>query len=692
MNQSSPVRKRLAESRIGVLLAACLCLLWLVSMAVVDGHAASFYPVSWVLLGVVVLAVCAQLLGYKVVSLSWVGWFGLLVGGYFAVRCAYSPSVVDSWYESGLIFGAFVFYMAGVYAGQTPGYKLILWTLIVAVVANMGALWLMSNTDASIHLFGRPEYTPAGMNSRNVTLFFYKNFAGLMLALCGMMLVWLVIWYHIKGLRAVLPVFCGVAGVIASFFCNTRVVLLEIPLLCAIGSFLWIMLSLYRGKALNALQLMAGAGLFVLLSVFVVDCFMGQTMLDLAFGVDSHRRFMIWGEAWRIVGDAPIYGFGASAAQWLMAPLHHEWALPNYVHNEYLQAWVDYGMVGLGLMFLLLVALVVQGVRAMASDYVCDECKVKAAMALLGMVGIAAAAITDFVWHNFAIVVFTAFCCGILATPFRHAPLRVFDGRNWAPGSTRQAPPLRAQTGVGKVLILAGALSLGLLLAQLGLKLCHGWHAQWQYDKMVKQNATVDQRRAFLVETVAAYPDSRLADEYALMGGGNMYWPIYEQMLKVVLQNNPLQIFTAAMLADALGRQQKFYEAEQVFRRYYPGDGPDNRLLNTWAAHYANHLFAYGQQQMSANRREIALSMLMHADRITKSGTHPASCPGALYRPGTHCWVNGGSKHRRKFIENCRMDIVVLQSVGVQPDHSWKAPLSPGGKPALYSRYMHEDN
>ncbi|MBQ4634855.1 MAG: O-antigen ligase family protein [Akkermansia sp.] len=692
MNQSPPVRKRLAESRIGVLLAACLSLLWLVSMAVVDGHASSFYPVSWVLAGVVVLAVCAQLLGYKVVSLSWTGWFGLLVGGYFAVRCAHSPSLVDSWFESGLIFGAFVFYMAGLYAGQTRGFALILWTLALAVILNVAALWLMGTTDASVHLFGRPEYTLAGLNTRNVTLFVYKNFAGLMLALCGGMMIWLVIWCRIKGLRAVLLALCGVAGVVASFFCGTRVMLLEIPLLCAIGSFLWIFLTLYKGKSLNALQLMLGSGLLLLLAIFVVDCFLGQSMLEMAFGVDSHRRFMIWGEAWRIVGDAPPCGFGASSAQWLMAPLHDEWALPNYVHNDYLQAWVDYGIVGLALMFLLLVALIVQGVRAMASDYVSDECKVKAAMALLGLGGIAAAAVTDFVWHNFAIVTFAAFCCGILATPFRHAPLRLFDSRNWAPGSKPQVPPLRAQTGVGKVVLLMGALGLCLMLVQLGLNLRHGWNAQWQYDKMVKQNATVDQRRAFLVQTATHYPDSRMADEYALMGGGNMYWPAYEQMLKVVLEHNPLQIFTAAMLADVLGRQQKFHEAERVFRRYYPGDGPDNKLLNTWAAHYATHLFAYGQQLMSDNKREPALSMLMHADRITKAGSRPATFPGALYRPGAQCWVNGGTIHRRKFIENCRTDIVVLQSVGVQPDHSWKAPLEPGGKPALYSRYMHEDN
>ena len=135
-----------------------------------------------------------------------------------------------------------------------------------------------------------------------------------------------------------------------------------------------------------------------------------------------------------------------------------------------------------------------------------------------------------------------------------------------------------------------------------------------------------------------------------------------------------------------------FAEAEAVFRRYYPGDGQENTILNLWTVYYTTNLYAWAQQLISDEEPEKALSMMQYADTITKSGLHPATYPSQYYRAGTHCWVDGGSKHRRKFIQNCKMDRSVLEAIGVQPDHSWKAPMEPGGKSALYSRFVSMEN
>lgn len=691
MHNTTTHVKRLAESKVGTTLACILCLLWIVSMSVVDGHASSFYPIGWGLAVVVLVAFCAIAAGHKIVQISLTGWLGLGVGGYFLIRCLCSSSLVDSWYESGLLLGAFVFYIAGMYSAQAPGRRLLLGALVLCVLANVFAWWLMDNEVVSIRLLGRPEVSVVGGNSRNSTLFVYKNFSALMLSLAGMSLMWFVVWRAKVDARAAILFLIGAIGLACSFFCGSRVVWLMVPLLLFVGVFLWIMMTIYKKQSLNGVQLLSGSLLLLVLCGFIVDCCFSHRIFDFVFGVDSHLRFTIWAEAWRLVGDAPLTGYGAAAAQWLMSAMYPHLHLPNYVHNEYLQAWVDYGIIGAALLFLFVVMHLIHGLCALASEHVNEDRKIKVSLAFICLFGMAFTALTDFVWHSFSLVVASAFACGVLASPFPRVPWRLFDLRNWAPSSRPHARPLRAEIGVKKVLLLTTFIGAFLLIVRLSLALQPGWAAQWDYDALVAQKATTEQRRAFLADVVETYPDSRIGDHYALMGGGYMNWPVYEKMLRVILEHNPRQIFTAAMLADVLGRMQKFADAELIYRRYYPKDGPDNTPLNSWAVHYATNLFAWSQHLVSTDRRELAFSMMLAADDIMKSGPSPASFPNMHYRSGVHCWVDGGSAHRRSFIANCRADLELMKLIGVQPDHSWKAPLEPGGKPALYSRYTRDE-
>lgn len=692
MTPNVPVKKRLAESRVGGGIALLLCLLWLVSMSVVDGHASSIYPVGCGLVAVAVLTFVAIAAGYKVVRISATGWFGIAVGIYFLTRCWLSHSSVAVWYEGGLLLGGFAFYLFGIYAAQRSGGRLLSAALCAAVLLNVAALYLMRETDMSIRVLGRPEMSVCGANSRNSTLFVYKNFAGLVLSLSGVLLLWYAVWRGKWGWKTLLLITMGVAGTVASFFCFSRVPFLVLPVAGGVGAVLWIFLSLYRRKELNFVQMLLGGMIIVGLVLFVIDCIFSHRLIELLFGVDSHLRFAIWAEAWAVVGDAPLWGYGADAAQWFMSVAYDEWQLPNYVHNEFLQGWVDYGIIGAGLMFLFSVVHLVHGVWVLTSEHVSVQRKRVTSLALLCVVCMLAASLTDFIWHNFAIVAMTAFAFGITASPFARPALRLLDFRYWAPDSRSHVRALRAESGVMKLLVLSALVGAGVMVAGLCVKLYPAHKAQWSYDEMVQNGASNEQRRAFLCDVVKIYPDSQIADHYALMGGGNMFWPAYEQMLRLILADNPYQIFSASMLGDVLGRQQKFEEAEAVFRRYYPADGPDNTLLCGWTVYYTTNLYAWAQQCITNGCPEKALSMMQCADIIAKSGKRPNTYPGQLYRGGDHCWVDGGSKHRRKFIENCRTDRAVLESIGIQPDHSWRAPMEPGGKPALYSRYIRIEN
>lgn len=654
-------------------------------MSVVDGQASSFAPVGYALAAFALLLVVGLLVRLRVVRLSLTAWFGLAVGAYFLIRCMESPSLVDSWQEQGLILGAFVFYVTGVYYGRVSSNRGLAQILVLAVVGNILAWWLMNDTNANISVLGRPESTVIGPASRNVTLLVYKNFAGLMLCLCSALLTWYALWIK-KTAGGILCLLLGIGGIVISFYCQTRVVFLVSPLLLAIGSILWVLQTVFSDKRLSGVQCFVLVLVVLGLAVFVADCCLNQSLLNAIWGVDSHLRFYIWSAAWRVVGDVPLWGAGASAAQWLMLPGYNAWNLPNYVHNEYLECWVNYGIIGVLLMFSLLFIHIFHGVRAMASEHSSAPVKMKICLALLCVVSIAVAALTDFVWHNFSIVGATAFACGVLAAPFPRPQLRLFDFRNWAPEVRNRVQPLRAESVPGKLLLMAGALMIALLSYSQSQTLIKSYANQWKFSELVADGASPEKQREFLLSVVPDYPDSRIADYYALLGPGDLDWKRYEQALRTILHHNPRQQHTAAMLADVLGRLRCFHEAELVFRRYYTGDGLDNTLINAWAVQYATNLYAWGQQMLSEGKREIAYSMFIHAENIMKKGK--ASFPSFRYRSGPKSWIDGGSKQRKNFISFCRTDLTVLRAVGTEPDDSWKAPLEPGGKPALYLRYQ----
>lgn len=693
MNQSAAVKKRLVESPVGTVLAVMLGVLWLVSMAVVDGHALSFYPAGWGLLAIIGVYFVTQLMGYKVVRISCTAWTGLLAGGYFLLRCLYSPSTVATWHELGLIVGAFVFYMAGVYAAQQSDNKRIITLLVVAVLLNAAAYMLMQDPATSVRMLGRPETSLIGPNNRNVSLFVYKNFAGLSFAIFGMLLVWYAVWRHKFCAETVVCLVVGVGACLASFYCSTRIIWLGLPLMVAVGAGMWVFLSVYQKKPLNLYQLvlLIAGGIGIL--VFVADLFMGHEIVNKVFEVNSHTRFQIWSFAWLNVADAPLCGYGAAEAQWVFSPVYPCRCLPNYVHNEYLQVWMDYGIVGVGLMFLLIFGHLFHGVRAMASEHVDEAQKIKIAMAFLCVVAMAAAALTDFVWHNFALVSLTAFACGILATPFAQAPLRLFDFRYWAPGSGASVRRLRAQSGVFKVLMLALALGVGCCIAWLTRQVAPAWRAQWEYDAMCANGESPARQRAFLSECVACYPDHGLADQYLLLSvDGGIPWPEYEKMLRTVLEHTPRQIFIAALLADVLDRQQRFEESEGLFRQYYKADGQDNKELYYWTDVYVLHLFAWGDYLLRTGQPQRALSLFLYGEQLMKSGPIPWM---KEYNPERDKRLRLRYRvkiYRKAFVEHCLTELYILKSTGITPDHSWKKPLQSGGKPALYSRYMQSEN
>lgn len=678
---------RLTEKPIGRLLGVLLTLLWITGMSAIDSNPCTLSPFLWVLAGMALITAGGIACGLKIVKLPVTAWLSLAAALYYLWRASTGFSVIENLSDIGLILGAIAFYLAGLFTGQHNSSRGCTIVLSIAILLNLGAMWLMRQDTVNLHWLGRVNVSLTGENSRHVTLYVYKNFAGLMLSLCGSLLIWRAMLRGEKSLKAALPALIGLAGIAASFFCGTRVIWLVLPLALAAGWVLWIVMKLYTNRPLGWGMIGGGVVLLVAILISAYDFLFDNSLVKYFSGVESHTRFLIWECINRVLPEASLTGFGPGGSQWEIISFYPEWQQPNYAHNEYLQLWADYGLIGLGTAVALLLLHVIQGFRALASEHISAERRCKTALALLSLGLMSCAAVTDFVWHNFSLLSLTAFTCGTLASPFPQPPMSLFSRRNWAPECRPAAQPVKAQGRGGRVVVSVLLLALSTAFIKLSNILTPVWSSQWEFEQLVAQKAPVKTLRSYLLSILRTYPDTRIADYIITMAPTTEPdWNAYEQGLRYALAGNPRQLCTAAMLAQTLDRLGRHKEAEDVFRSYYPGDGPDNQCLTRWATLYASNLQRWGRMEMLAGNPGCALSLLQYAEQIAKvDGGFTYAAP---YRKGTRTWTEWGTEQRRQFIRSCKTDIDILQTINPPPDHSWQEPLKAGGKPALYKRYM----
>ncbi len=81
-------------------------------------------------------------------------------------------------------------------------------------------------------------------------------------------------------------------------------------------------------------------------------------------GTAAHRISM-WNDSIDMIRDEPVLGHGPGSFRWVY-PQYKTWTEDRwlrYAHNEYLHLWVEYGVVGVGLMALLFGTIIVRGLR-----------------------------------------------------------------------------------------------------------------------------------------------------------------------------------------------------------------------------------------------------------------------------------------------------------------------------------------
>ncbi len=676
---------RLSESKPGLLLGIILAIVWIASMSAADVNACTITPFLWVIMGVLLITVFCILKGYKTVQLPLLVWFSLLAGIYYLVRAFSGFSVTDNWLDIGLILCAFVFYLVGVFTGQQQSTRGCTIVLSAALLLNIIYFFVMQNDDISLHWLGRTDTSLLGPNTRNTTLFVYKNFAGLFLSLSGSLLIWRAIWIHERKTGDWFSILIGIAGIVISFYCSTRTPWFIMPLMLAGGWILWFTLCLFTEKKTGWFIIGGGILIFVAGVIAVYDFIFGNTVAAAILNIDSHLRYLMWENINNSAIDAPLWGYGPAGSVWTIVPTYNEWHLPNFAHNEYMQLWADYGIIGLALASVILILHIVKGFLCLAADGVSPGRRIKVALTLLCLAGLCGSAIADYTWHSHGLIIMTAFACGTLASPYSKRTSGLFARRNWAPGHSPSLRPLKAEGLCGRVIISALALALTTTMGKLSNTLAPTWLRQWQFDSMVSRQAPADEQRNFLADTITAYPHSRIADYYmALAPEVQPDWTAYEKLTRTVIDANPRQLFMVTLLAQILGKQERYRDAEELFRQYYPGDGPDNTRLSCWATFYAANLQKWAQQELNNNNNlGQALSMHNYATNITQGR---GFIPGALYRSGIKTWTQGGTPEQKAFQRACRSDLALLRAINPPQDHSWQLPLTPGGKPALYIR------
>lgn len=659
--------------------AFLLVVLWVAGMSVFDTNACSSFPLVAGLGAVAVLVLSGLSYGGKSVRLTWVNWLSFGVGGYFLARCLNSYAVVESWRESVLIIAGFVFYLAGIYAAQSRSLRFLGMVLLPALMLNMAAFFALRTGEIPIEWTGRPEWGFSGKNTMPTTLFMYKNFSGDFLCIGGLCAVGMAFWGKGGLVSKAAGVLVGGCAVVLSFCCGTRGVFVLLPVLAIVAWVLLFVNSLFSPGKKTVFLGVSGCALLVVLIIVAYEFLSSGEAYSRLMETDTHLRSMIWRGICDEAPNAPLWGYGVSASHWGILTHFNEWATPNYAHNEYLQVWMDYGLLGACGMLGLIAVHFIAAFRRLSEDALPPSFRCLVSLSVLVLLGWVVCSIADFPWHHFAPVGMTAFACGVMASPYPRAVSR---------GGQEVLEPVRVQGMWGRgcvALLCCGAVGYA---AWMGSCLYEPWVMQWEYSKLLKTQPENEAPRLALLATVTeTYPDPAVMDQYYLLPLRHYDWEKQAMLLKRVLVGNPHQLYTATMLADVLTRQGKYEEAERTMRRYFPGDGPKRSLMMNWPAFYVTNLLAWGKTELKRGNTEKAYSLMNYGLNIA---SHP-ECPLALnlaYR-GNAPWCKKATYRAdvRKLQQQSEQDCAFIRRFNLKADDSWMQPTDECSKPALYAKW-----
>lgn len=344
---------------------------------------------------------------------TWAAWIVLLAAGYFAVRMWQSP-IQDFGRSDGLLLagalGAFVWTMS-------QKYSLLRWLIFVLwglLIANVIVAMVQAYIDVDFYLFYAKRATltfPSGLYLH------YNHFANFLLGVGLLSLGMAFDSVRSIALRvtALIMYFAAVYGIVLS---NSRGAMLGLgcgSAFCVVG---WLSNLLRRKVSWAGIALVIAT----LLAPLVVTgaWHLGSKTLENRQEGDS-GRLEFASMALDLIAERPLWGGGSrafffdSVKKWNPKEMYVGTGEIEYVHNEYLQTAVDYGLVGALLLFVVFCFALFRGMTYLAmadNDQSGDSGFALGAMGALVAMGVQA--FFSFVYHVLPDVMLMSVCLALL--------------------------------------------------------------------------------------------------------------------------------------------------------------------------------------------------------------------------------------------------------------------------------------
>ncbi|HWX22934.1 MAG TPA: O-antigen ligase family protein [Candidatus Binatia bacterium] len=335
-----------------------------------------------------------------------------------------------------LVYG-FLFFVILNNLHRQESAQLITFTLVflAMAVSFYAAFQFFTGSDRVWHLF-RPYYHHRGSG----TYICPNNLGGFLELLLPLALAYAVV----SRLKPVLRILLGYAALVILAGIGATVsrgswLSSGVALLCFFGVLLFH--RHYRLPSFLLLVLLVAAGFYFLPKSFFIQSRFRQ-LVSQEGKIDDDARFALWRPAFRVWEDAPWFGAGPAHFDYRYRAYRPESVQGRavFVHNDYLNALVDYGLVGALLIasVLLLLALGLRktwrAVRGPPSDLGHQRGSNKFAFVLgasLGLLALLVHSLVDFNMHIPANALVAVALMALLSAHLRFATDRYWVGSNF---------------------------------------------------------------------------------------------------------------------------------------------------------------------------------------------------------------------------------------------------------------------
>lgn len=157
---------------------------------------------------------------------------------------------------------------------------------------------------------------------------------------------------------------------------------------------------------------------------------------------DSGRR-IIWESSWNLLKDSPWYGIGLGLFYLAYPPYRNPADNSGgfFVHNDYLQIWIEAGLPGLFLLLLVLISALWLFVRTLVKTHMNKDTRVELAGLFCGLLAVAGHSVVDFNLYILSIMMVAGLVMGRfhflavqeLNIPSMRLPIATFVGKRAFP-------------------------------------------------------------------------------------------------------------------------------------------------------------------------------------------------------------------------------------------------------------------